>query len=200
MFVREQDSAASVVLLDVALNKERTVTAACPTLHDWSQDTGQLLCSKGNELFLVKASDSTQTNLLHLQKPPAHARFSPDSHWISLAVGNGQGDKKDGLVLHLDGSNRTIRICQESYEVTFLWAPNGNGLYFWSDRDGFRCLYLQPLDPKTKTPLGDAIAILHRHSAQHYPWSGGTLAVARNKLAMTLQDTFANIWKVDLPR
>jgi hypothetical protein len=59
---------------------------------------------------------------------------------------------------------------------------------------------MQRLDPRTKVPKGEPIAILHRHGSQHYPWSGGTLAVSSNVLAFTLTDELANVWKVDLPR
>lgn len=83
--------------------------------------------------------------------------------------------------------------------MSLHWALNGDAVYYWSTRDGFRCLYTQPLNPQIKSPRGDPIAILHRHGLQRYPWSGGTLAVGSGRLAMTLKDELANIWKADLP-
>lgn len=114
--------------------------------------------------------------------------------------GTGQGDTVEGFIAPLDGSSRTIQLCQEVYQLSLDWAPDGNAVYYWSQRDGFRCLYKQPLDPESKVPQGNPIAILHRHGLQSYPWSGGTLAVGSGRFAMTLLDQLANIWKVDLPQ
>ena len=46
------------------------------------------------------------------------------------------------------------------------WAPDGRTLYYLSDRDGFRCIWGQRLDPDTKKPLGEAFAVYHSHSAR----------------------------------
>jgi hypothetical protein len=86
------------------------------------------------------------------------------------------------------------------YGLSLHWAPGGNAIYYWSTQDGFRCLYMQRLQPNTKVPQGSPIAILHRHALQRYPWSGGTLATGSGTMAMTLKDELANIWTVDLPR
>jgi Tol biopolymer transport system component len=46
------------------------------------------------------------------------------------------------------------------------WAPDGRTLYYLSDRDGFRCIWVQRLDPETKKPLGEAFAVYHSHNAR----------------------------------
>ena len=33
------------------------------------------------------------------------------------------------------------------------WSPNGRMLYLFSARDGFRCLYVQAVDPATGRPV-----------------------------------------------
>ncbi len=200
MFVREQHSAASVILRTIGQKTDRVITSACPVLHDWFENSSQLLCSKGKDLFLFDINQSREIPLAQIDEAPIQARFSPDGNWISFSVETGQSDTTDGLILRREDASTKIHICREGYGLSLHWAPSNDGLYYWSMRDGFRCLYLQRLNARTKMPLGNPVAVLHRHSAQRYPWRGGTLAVASNVLALTLQDELANIWTTHLPR
>ncbi len=200
VFVRKQGSTVSVILRNVAEKTDRLVTTECPVLQDWSSDGELLLCADGSDLFQLRIGQPGKTPLLHLTREPERARFSPDARWLSFVSTTGQGESIAGYLAPLDGSNRTIQIDQEVYTLSLDWAPDGNAIYFWSLRDGFRCLYMQRLHPKTKIPQGAPVAILHRHGSQHYPWSGGTLAVGSGRMAMTLSDELANIWKTGLAR
>ena len=40
------------------------------------------------------------------------------------------------------------------YDIVPEFSPNGNVLYFFSQRDGARCLWAQRLDPGSKRPAG----------------------------------------------
>ena len=46
------------------------------------------------------------------------------------------------------------------------WSPDGNLLYFTSDRDGWRWIWTRRLDPATKRPAGEPIGVFHAHSAR----------------------------------
>jgi eukaryotic-like serine/threonine-protein kinase len=200
VFERKQASVTSVILRNLRDNRERVVTKECPSLQDWSVDGKLLLCTDHVDLFEISIGTLRKTVVLHPPREPGFARFSPDARWVSYVSTAGQGEIVVGYLAPLDGSDRTIQIDREVYTLSLHWAPDGNAIYYWSVRDGFRCLYMQRLDPRTKVPKGEPIAILHRHGSQHYPWSGGTLAVSSNVLAFTLTDELANVWKVDLPR
>lgn len=200
VFVREQGSKSPVILRNIANKTDRVLTTNCPVLHDWSSDGEFLLCARDKNLFQLQIGEPGKIPLLYLAQAPLMARFSPDRRWISYVSPTRQGEAMEGFLAPVDGSGRTIRICQEVWTLSLHWAPDGNAVYFWSTRDGFRCLYKQPLDPESKVPQGPPIAILHRHGVQSYPWSGGTLAVGSARLAMTLTDELGNIWKVELPR
>jgi hypothetical protein len=47
-----------------------------------------------------------------------------------------------------------------------LWSPDGALLYFLSEREGFRCILAQRLDPATKRLLGEAFPVRHFHTAR----------------------------------
>lgn len=200
VFVRGQGSNTAVVLRNVAEKTERVLTHGCPVLHDWSRDGQRLLCADGSHLFQIDIDKQRELPSLHVPRSPMLARFSPDGRWVAYVPETDQGDTTAGFIAPLDGSDESIQIFREPYTWSLHWAPSGNAVYYWSLRDGFRCLYQQPLDPTTKVPLGNALAILHRHEAQRYPWSGGTLSISSGRIAMTLKDQLANIWKVGLPR
>jgi hypothetical protein len=76
--------------------------------------------------------------------------------------------------------------------------PNGHLLYFLSDRDGYRCIRAQRLDPSTKKPIGAPIEVYHLHFAGRSLVNMNLgqigLAVARDKIAITVRETSGNIW------
>jgi len=76
------------------------------------------------------------------------------------------------------------------------WSPNGNLLYYVSDRDGFACIWANRLDPATKRPAGPPKAVLHLHSANLSIESVDHLefSVADDKLVFNLAETAGNIW------
>ena len=78
------------------------------------------------------------------------------------------------------------------------WSPDGNLLYFESDRDGSLCLWAQPLDALTKRPVGPAFAAHHFHdvrrSLANLPIPMFGIAVARDRIVLTLGERTGNIW------
>jgi hypothetical protein len=78
------------------------------------------------------------------------------------------------------------------------WSPDGNTLYFISDRDGFRCVWAQALQPDTKRPLGEPVAIYHFHSSRLSPINTALglleLDVAKDKVVLNVGEVTGNIW------
>jgi hypothetical protein len=78
------------------------------------------------------------------------------------------------------------------------WSPNGAMLYFFSDRDGFRCVWAQPLDPATKKPLGSAFNVVHFHQASRSMFDAGfNIGVTSNSLVFALSDLAGNVWMIE---
>jgi Tol biopolymer transport system component len=84
------------------------------------------------------------------------------------------------------------------------FSPDGSRLYFFSQRDGARCIWVQRLDPATKKPVGPPEPVYHFHSARRSPIynrSGQNAAsVARNKIALQITERLGNIWMAEIPR
>jgi len=86
----------------------------------------------------------------------------------------------------------------DSWEDKPRWSPDGNLLYFTSERDGFRCIWARRLDPSTKRPRGAPFAVFHSHTARLNLMNVGLgpleLAVARDKLVFNMAERTGNIW------
>ena len=75
--------------------------------------------------------------------------------------------------------------------------PTGNLLYFTSERCGFRCIWAQPLERRTKRPTGEAFAVFHAHSALssllNMELGELEISVARDKLVFNVAERRGNI-------
>jgi len=79
------------------------------------------------------------------------------------------------------------------------WSPDGSLLYFLSERDGFRCIWSQRLDRRTKHAMGEPFAVYHFHHSQQSLTSLGSpgkvgLSVTKDGLLFSLSQTTGNIW------
>jgi eukaryotic-like serine/threonine-protein kinase len=91
-------------------------------------------------------------------------------------------------------------IDSETLDRQAAWSADGSALYFQSQRDGFRCLWAQRLDPLTKRRIGGPLPVQHLHGVQRsmttaIPDPGAiSIAVARNRIVFALGETTGNIW------
>jgi hypothetical protein len=78
------------------------------------------------------------------------------------------------------------------------WSPNDNTIYFVADRDAFRCIWGQRLDPATKQLRGEPFAVAYFHQARRslrIADSGEIgLAVARDKIVLAEAERTSNVW------
>jgi Tol biopolymer transport system component len=83
-----------------------------------------------------------------------------------------------------------------------VWSPDGNLLYFLSERDGFHCFWAQRLDATTKRPRGEPFPVQHFHQAQKNwestDFTGLQLSVGPDSLVFPLREQTGNIWLATL--
>ncbi len=134
------------------------------------------------------------------------ARVAPDGRWIAFHVDRGWEGKQIFIAPFRDAA--TIRESEwipvtepGGVDQEVWWSPNGNDLYFLSDRDGHRCVWVQALDSHTRKPRGPAVAIRHFHEARLTPlsfaWRAPSyvgLSVAKDRLVLSLTEISSNIW------
>jgi serine/threonine protein kinase len=171
----------------------------CIALSDWWADNrGFLTRLKGGNgreqvIAFVPARGGGTTELTHSPYTLYHPHFSPDNQWL---VFNEAGKAK---IAPLRNGSLPERGHWHDAGTTgdyFQWSPDGNTLYFVSERDGFRCIWGRRLNPVTKQPLGDLFPVYHAHSARlsmsGLPYPGP--AVARTNAVFVLAERAGNIW------
>jgi eukaryotic-like serine/threonine-protein kinase len=130
-------------------------------------------------------------------------RISRDGRWLAFHARNRPG-RSALFVTPFRGSEPVserewIPVTDgESYDLAPVWSPNGNILYFLSERDGFRCVWAQRLQADTKHPAGPPFAMLHFHAATrsmiYLTTNWLALSVAPDKLVFNVGDITGNIW------
>ena len=128
------------------------------------------------------------------------AQFSPDNRWIAHLAAEGSIGVIGGrlFVVRFRGEEELKEsewiLVTEGTTLNYRprWSPDGNLLYFPSNRDGFLCIWAQRLDPDTKHPLGPAFPVYHFHRAQLK--LNVEPSVAHDKIVFTLVEVTGNIW------
>lgn len=180
----------------------------CRTADGFSPDGNQMM-------FWAGAPGPASIGLLDLAsgqkqiilKRPGYAvyrsRFSRDGRWMAFHARNRPGRSAIFVArfggLQLIPEQDWITVTDgESYDIGPCWSPNGAVLYFISERDGFRCLWAQRLDPATKHPAGAPFAIQHFHAAtrsmMHLTTNWLGLSAATDKLVFNVGDITGNVW------
>jgi Tol biopolymer transport system component len=126
---------------------------------------------------------------------------SRDGRWLALITRTPPNDHRI-MVVPLRGRSAAARsewitVTEPSVWVDKpRWSPNGNLIYYVSDRDGLVCIWASRLDPATKHPRGPPKAVLHFHASYHSIESVYRLelSVADDKLVFNVAETGGNIW------
>jgi Tol biopolymer transport system component len=163
----------------------------CGAPWNWSSDGKSFLYripgrKWGVGLFCLATAERTEP-LKHSKYNLLGAQFSPNDRWIALEADIGPGRSRLFVVPYRKGSSpeesEWIPVTNESDGVgNPSWSPDGNLLYFISNRDGFSCYWAQRLDPVTKHPRGPAFPVYHSHRAR-YPL--GAFSVARDRIVFS---------------
>jgi Tol biopolymer transport system component len=173
---------------------------------DWSLGNKQLLFNAADQrvysLDLLSGSKK-----LFLSKPGFamyQAKFSPDDQTIA-AVGCAEGQCRI-FVIPLENdtpvpSDRWITIDHPSqWDDKPRWSPNGDLIYFISERDGYLCLWAQRVHSRTKRPIGTPFSVYHFHNARLSIENVGPtmmeIGVAKDKIIMGLGEVTGNIWSL----
>jgi Tol biopolymer transport system component len=140
-----------------------------------------------------------------------HATLTQDGRWITFVALDGQASPLRLEVLiapfQRDAPPKEsdwIRVVSDQHwNDKPRWSPDGNRIYFVSDRDGFTCLWTQPLEPETKRAVGPPLPLYHIHQVRRSILNVGyglmDISVAPDKIVFNLGEITGNIWMRQLP-
>jgi Tol biopolymer transport system component len=185
---------------------------ACGAPTDWSHDGRTLLfqLNAGSEsrrfsAGILDVSSHKATEIVaHQDWLLFRGHFSPDDKWIVFHAYSSKGPRVIVVPFRehrATTENEWIVVADEhSDNDAPRWSPDGNLIYYFSDGDGFRCIWGQRLEPTTKKPLGEPFVVQHFHGHQrslavHPNWSD--LALARDKIIFNMAERRGNVWTAD---
>jgi Tol biopolymer transport system component len=181
--------------------------ADCGYPWDWSHDNRTLLYLERKPVWAVGSFDTKtgkkSTVLAAARWPLYQSRFSPDEKWLAFGQDVNYSTSRLFIAPMRDG-----KAAPESEWIPIAygddwcdkprWSPDGNLIYFVSQRDGYRCMWAQRLARDTKRPLGEPFSIAHFHSARLSMTNVNTgsleIEVAKDKVIFNLEELTGNIW------
>jgi serine/threonine protein kinase len=184
----------------------------CPGvgIMDWFDAGRKVLYKRGltNQTKLILHDIDSGRETLFLEHPKysaTAARFSPDGRWVSFQIVIEAATRRQIFIAPVRGSAAAgeaewIPVTDGSgLDRNAVWSPDGNLLYFLSERDGFRCFWAQRLEPAGKRPVGAAFPVYHFHQARNSLMPAQEvgrigLSVTRNKIIFSMAETDGNIW------
>jgi Tol biopolymer transport system component len=186
----------------------------CGPISSWSPDGRRVVYSHGNpnRAAVFEIDTGRKYDVLVAPKMDVWGgRFSPDGKWLTMNVT--PPDRPSRLyVARFDPERREpvpfddwIPLTGgEAWDDKSRWSPDANSMYFVSERDGYRCIWRQPLDPQSKRPAGPPAAVMHFHEARLSLRNVGmgplAMVVAGDRLIFSLGERTGNIWLLKRPR
>lgn len=212
---RSGEPEPDLYLIPSAGGSPRRVCQDCGTPRGFSSDGARVLTQTGSsrhrtgEIAVVDVATGKFSIVL---SDPRHALwnayYSWDDKWMTFLMQTGAHrfgiyitPVKDSIPA---GPEHWIPLTTGDHRDHHQqFSPDGNTIYFASNRDGFTCIWALRLDPATKRPLGDPIPVQHFHYS-HRMYAGISapndmeVCVARDRIVTNLDEYRLDVWMTQL--
>jgi len=188
----------------------KKVCEDCGQPADWTHKDGKILCS-GGQPKVISVLDPASGVSIPVLSQPGHdldqPHISPDDQWIAFVAGDTANPTRIYVAPFRKGaaaeSRQWVPVTEgKAWDDKPRWLDDSS-LVYYSNRDGFGCLWEQKLTPDTKQPVGAPLAVYHFH---RYGQSPRTLfredfqiALTPDVLILNLVDMSGDIWMIDHP-
>jgi eukaryotic-like serine/threonine-protein kinase len=166
-------------------------------------DGSKFLYGKNGQVNLREIASGRDIEFLkHPKFRIYQAQISGDGRWVAFYSRTGVERSQIFVAPFVEGvasADGWIPVTPgNAHETCPTWSPEGNVVYFGSNRDGFNCIWGQRLDRHTKRPVGPPVDLGHFHSAARRLGNVGVafrgLSVARDKIVFTVEERIGNLW------
>ena len=200
-FVRGRRGNFELFVIPTGGGVEEKLDDGVRTIMPWSPDSRKIIhASRAFDGWSTIDVETREViHILENQGNRVHSpAFSPDGQWLSFKVIEQPARVEPTFIAPLrDGvaapRSEWIRITKDQLDGRSWWSPDGNLLYFFSRRDGFRCIWASHLDPGSKRPVGELKHVFGFHE-QRRSLRPAAYGLAADKLYLSVQETTGNIW------
>lgn len=181
----------------------------CGHVASVSSDGGKVIYNVGRAFesrwFLLDAATGGSSRLFAPGDPVIYSPdFSPGDDRLVFEVWDAPNSGRI-VATSLRGDSAAPRgewvdISDRQHQLGLpQWSPDGNVIYYLSDRDGFRCIWARRMDAKTGRPMDDSFAVHHFHSARFAPFHKAYVgfSVAADKFVLSMEEKTGTIWLAD---
>ena len=206
-YVSQSGQGPALQLWNAASNSTRKICDDCGRPLEWMPG-GERILTAGSTTARVEIWDTVHGEhhplLPALQHAIESATVSPDGRWIAVAAGGAPEGCPNTFIVPMELA--TAPSCKDWIALNGVspawglrWSPAGDLLYFFSARDGRRCVWAQRLAMPSCRQTGEPFAVQHFHRYQPSPWAGSGIAPAPDgRLAVWFQDAQSSIWLAEL--
>lgn len=183
----------------------------CGLLRDLSPDNKKVLLGLGPPPHVGELEiESKQVRVLikHPKYPLYAPRWSPDGKWIVFQ----SLERPAARVIYIAPYSPNAEIPPERWirvsdgmamDRNAFWSPDGNLLYFLSERDSFRCIWAQKLDLAAQRPSGPPFPVLHLHNSVRSPMNVDgpaqvSVSVGGGRLVFSMGELTGNVWMTEV--
>ncbi len=179
----------------------------CGLVRDMTASGDRILVQMGPPPYVGIMDVATRkvTTLLKHDRFPIYApKLSPDSVWVAFQVVD-KPTSRTIYVARMASPKEWIPVTDgTAMDRSPYWSPDGKLLYYLSERDSFRCIWAQRLDPSTRRRLGEPFAVAHFHDAVRSMMNlegpaQVSVTVGPDRLVFSMGTSTANVWLARLP-
>jgi Tol biopolymer transport system component len=216
VYERTENQKASIYSLDLNGGRRPSVPEKlcdeCDYVSDLSADGSQALLYHASTRAIVSVAVASRRKTIlaqHSKQGLGNPRFSPDGRWIAFHAQTGPVTRQIFVAaVRSDGTPAReadwIPITDDrGMDRMASWSPDGNVLYWISERDGWRCIAYRRLNPATKRPVGEASYLQHFHGARRSMMYMAAIiycrpSIGRDRIVFSLAERTGNIWMTEL--
>jgi len=205
-YVSRPKSSAAIQIWDAAGGATRKLCEDCGRPLEWLPDNKRLIIAADAPARLQMwnaLTGESRALLPALTTPVTNAAVSPDGQWLAVTAPDAPGGCPASFIAPIEG--QTGRSCKDWTAVPELstawglrWSQKGDLLYFFSTRDGTRCIWAQRLSLPEPRPAGKPFPVQHFHRYQPIPRPDSGISIAGGRLAVWFQDSQSSIWMAEI--
>ena len=188
-----------IYVLNRKSRERRNLCSDCGTVTGWSRDGKSVLISVSGKIEALDIASGARKPLLarsgfYLDE----AEWSPDGQWVAFSALGDSGERHIFFV-KADGSGEWKPLLTSGkWSDKPHWSADGRTLYFYSNEDGFPCLWKRGFDQRGGAPSGPAHAVHHFHNAEkspiHISQPARGFAVTARRIYCNLSEVSGAIW------